>query len=154
MIQQMRISIHAARVGCDGEWIDLPCDKTISIHAAQEGCDKIWFYGTQLIINFNPRSPRGLRLTLTSGNGSGGAISIHAAQEGCDADAQQRLNAALEISIHAAQEGCDQAWPPFSAPGPISIHAALEGCDASCMPCSLFHARFQSTQPKRAATTE
>ena len=33
----------------------------ISIHAAQEGCDKYFCKGNVLDVDFNPRSPRGLR---------------------------------------------------------------------------------------------
>ena len=58
--------------------------RDISIHAAQEGCD--WAelccrYGAG---NFNPRSPRGLRLHAFAMLGKLVQISIHAAQEGCD----------------------------------------------------------------------
>ena len=59
----------------------------------------------------------------------------------------------IVISIHAAHAGCDlnpdvTAWMPL----PISIHAAHAGCD-DILPVSKSHAFvFQSTQPMRAAT--
>ena len=58
------ISIHAAQEGCD------PPPKNgkllygvISIHAAQEGCDSCIISAKVVKIDFNPRSPRGLRRT-------------------------------------------------------------------------------------------
>ena len=56
----------------------------ISIHAAQEGCDFISQYFIRTIKNFNPRSPRGLRLEYVTDSINTSKISIHAAQEGCD----------------------------------------------------------------------
>ena len=102
-------------------------------------------------------------------------ISIHAAQEGCDnnyvfVDVDGKI-----ISIHAAQEGCDhyvyvKAFPRqyFNPRSPrglrqmydltvphdkfISIHAAQEGCDRFFVKQQGHRCKFQSTQPKRAAT--
>ena len=79
----------------------------ISIHAAQEGCDgpagKQPFAGS----DFNPRSPRGLRLAGGDTSKDSIIISIHAAQEGCDKWYQLWILKDFFISIHAAQEGCD-----------------------------------------------
>ena len=58
--------------------------KQISIHAAQEGCDKKLIKMQALAYNFNPRSPRGLRLAGGDTSKDSIIISIHAAQEGCD----------------------------------------------------------------------
>ena len=104
----MLISIHAARVGCDGETvINLPCRTAISIHAARVGCD-------------------------------------------LNDDEQARYEI---ISIHAAQEGCDKTpVSPRVMAILISIHAAQEGCDIYCLTCLMYRKKFQSTQPKRAAT--
>ena len=56
----------------------------ISIHAAQEGCDGKCLKTCPLLKDFNPRSPRGLRLERLAIGGARYTISIHAAQEGCD----------------------------------------------------------------------
>ena len=58
------ISIHAAQEGCDIIGI-VQADVifVISIHAAQEGCDGEIVELDYPTKNFNPRSPRGLRLT-------------------------------------------------------------------------------------------
>ena len=102
-------------------------------------------------------------------------ISIHAAQEGCDPGLCALLRSALNISIHAAQEGCDPDAMSDLQRIVISIHAAQEGCDCRLQRnnplCRYFNPRsprglrrnakrtvfcsnlrFQSTQPKRAAT--
>ncbi len=86
------ISIHAARVGCDGRHAFMQNGVTISIHAARVGCDlsmlllpqlnrrfqstqpewaatadyiKEQFFGK----DFNPRSPSGLRPNVELING-------------------------------------------------------------------------------------
>ena len=79
------ISIHAAQEGCDHLWCQLRQlhqvfqstqpkraathrehqdrgHPNISIHAAQEGCDVLQIWYPLGVFNFNPRSPRGLRL--------------------------------------------------------------------------------------------
>ena len=82
----------------------------------------------QIPINFNPRSPRGLRRQLSIIMLILLVISIHAAQEGCDKWALANAYAYV-ISIHAAQEGCDPQDEKLRAVMTISIHAAQEGCD-------------------------
>ena len=57
-------------------------------------------------MNFNPRSPRGLRLLCPEILSEKEYISIHAAQEGCDGKIYVDITDP-NISIHAAQEGCD-----------------------------------------------
>ena len=65
----------------------------------------------------------------------------------------EALPVEIRISIHAAQEGCDFFRVDVLMLIAISIHAAQEGCDDNkAIGCKYFNA-FQSTQPKRAATT-
>ena len=103
----IKISIHAAKEGCDKMLAHFfRIFRQISIHAAQEGCDKEQF-------------PECFE----------GGISIHAAQEGCDEFWQNEVYF-LMISIHAAQEGCDLIrLRSQMRRKSISIHAAQEGCD-------------------------
>ena len=56
-----RISIHAPLAGCD--WMDRPRVKTdeISIHAPLAGCDIVKHKIQNLEVNFNPRTPCGVR---------------------------------------------------------------------------------------------
>ena len=56
------ISIHAARMGCDKEWLAGLAINIISIHAARMGCDSLFVK------------------VISSISG----ISIHAARMGCD----------------------------------------------------------------------
>ena len=55
------ISIHAARVGCDGTQMEHETEDNISIHAARVGCDHIKPGINNNHVYFNPRSPSGLR---------------------------------------------------------------------------------------------
>ena len=58
------------------------------------------------ILYFNPRTPRGVRLTLPTARAPQNTISIHAPREGCDQDIHPLLRD-MYISIHAPREGCD-----------------------------------------------
>ena len=55
------ISIHAARVGCDINRLASILYQDISIHAARVGCDNLQFHRRLNHRHFNPRSPSGLR---------------------------------------------------------------------------------------------
>ena len=101
------ISIHAPREGCDMlDEKDLQAI-AISIHAPREGCDyrrysdgrfaprfqsthpargATWkcFFPCSQFINFNPRTPRGVRLSEVGEKHGSTHISIHAPREGCD----------------------------------------------------------------------
>ena len=59
---QQAISIHAPLAGCDRQILSIYVQNEISIHAPLAGCD----HSSQLldlkIVNFNPRTPRGVRL--------------------------------------------------------------------------------------------
>ena len=134
------------------------------------------FAGSIMMIHdFNPRSPRGLRLHRASDIEKLTNISIHAAQEGCDPALSQHVNIAQNFNPRSPRglRPCIffRIFRPFS----ISIHAAQEGCDWCCnaiayafdyfnprsprglRPLPLmkkYHFKiFQSTQPKRAATS-
>ena len=136
---------------------------------------QVSFQEAENAIDFNPRSPRGLRQNAIKRTPRRLDISIHAAQEGCDLlpnkkaptikvfQSTQPKRAATakfkplarrrSISIHAAQEGCDTGtFTSKSLNMSISIHAAQEGCDKSLRLMLKVAFKFQSTQPKRAAT--
>ena len=130
------ISIHAAQEGCDLGRRFCRNGQTISIHAAQEGCDQ-GFSGYLFFtdMNFNPRSPRGLR-----------PQPAQQAQSVLQFQSTQPKRAATfickikthppKISIHAAQEGCDGAFVKIGIlEDVISIHAAQEGCDVIYFRC-------------------
>ena len=57
------ISIHAPRVGCDLFILFSPYSMDISIHAPRVGCDIASPAQITEIVDFNPRTPGGVRLT-------------------------------------------------------------------------------------------
>ena len=77
----------------------------ISIHAPREGCDQAIGQIRPTVKDFNPRTPRGVRLVLDEAD-LGTVISIHAPREGCDPPSRRQTPSML-ISIHAPREGCD-----------------------------------------------
>ena len=92
MAETKTISIHAAQEGCDVQGQIFHQSNLISIHAAQEGCDKGLTVQDGAEVNFNPRSPRGLRLGNLKILWGLLNISIHAAQEGCDGQCSAFIN--------------------------------------------------------------
>ena len=104
------------------------------------------------VLNFNPRTPRGVR--LISAISSGCSKSFQSTHPARGATVVYQLhNDMWYISIHAPREGCDarlirgwvQNWP-------ISIHAPREGCDGYNSLQTQVHHKFQSTHPARGAT--
>ena len=81
------------------------------------------------IADFNPRSPRGLRL--------------QAYQKKINAKAFQSTQPKRAATKNQTSRGSTDV---------ISIHAAQEGCDLALSASLLNSTKFQSTQPKRAAT--
>ncbi len=62
MIDEMMISIHAPRVGCDGrEDLEMLQKSQISIHAPRVGCDAVYRPIDKDHADFNPRTPCGVR---------------------------------------------------------------------------------------------
>ena len=123
------ISIHAARVGCDQlDKLD-HAELDISIHAARVGCDicrLVVYIGT---IDFNPRSPSGLRQNRMHAYRNGRAfqstqpewaatawivrqfvlLTFQSTQpEWAATQLRDRILNREQISIHAARVGCDK----------------------------------------------
>ena len=60
--RQKEISIHAPREGCDNGTLGrILTTSEISIHAPREGCDMLPDDTVRHEVNFNPRTPRGVR---------------------------------------------------------------------------------------------
>ena len=103
---QGQISIHAPHAGCDRGAFVFDVPQTISIHAPHAGCDLYPSVIPYAPLDFNPRTPCGVRLRefgayswdekfqsthpmrgatlLANSNLSAGIISIHAPHAGCD----------------------------------------------------------------------
>ncbi len=123
----------------------------ISIHAPREGCDNSGDGGLFQLTNFNPRTPRGVRLLLQRSNLLAYRFqSTHPARGAtapcCDVWAER------EISIHAPREGCDRTPSRIFIRAEISIHAPREGCDDARLSGVERWKEFQSTHPARGAT--
>ena len=169
------ISIHAPLAGCDrhscSAWVFIFAFQSthpsrgatglgrskekrepISIHAPLAGCDHRQCTCARGPVNFNPRTPRGVRrrckdittpswLFQSTHPLRGATCGSFAASPpcldfnprtplaGCDAG-QRDAGLAHAISIHAPLAGCDgQDILRFRFYRPISIHAPLAGCD-------------------------
>ena len=81
----------------------------ISIHAAQEGCDAEKIGSKVSTINFNPRSPRGLRLQCVPLSPAVFQDFNPRSPRGLRLLTVDAASLLYKISIHAAQEGCDQS---------------------------------------------
>ena len=103
----------------------------ISIHAPLAGCDFSAHAQISTIVNFNPRTPCGVRQTGCPVTPAPETISIHAPLAGCDSAAAFSA-AAFSISIHAPLAGCDQKYVKLGGNGEV----------------------FQSTHPLRGATAK
>ena len=90
------ISIHAPREGCDqSRRADMPSVREFqSTHPARGATWSTW-PPTWPLSNFNPRTPRGVRLALHRGRPRHRPISIHAPREGCDC--QDNYKALVEL---------------------------------------------------------
>ena len=145
------ISIHAPLAGCDSDHAVIRGQIRISIHAPLAGCDQHLAIEMVAGMDFNPRTPCGVRLGRKH-PGSGKSYFNPRTPCGVRPDGESGYITTWAISIHAPLAGCDQRCPPCfpgychfnprtpcgvrpSKPLPssvgalISIHAPLAGCD-------------------------
>ena len=123
----------------------------ISIHAPRVGCDDRSFRDLPGVVNFNPRTPCGVRPRPVRSRKGATPISIHAPRVGCDAppgawcadrcDFNPRTPCGVRLTsfAHILPRGyfnprtpCGvrhQAHHPVPCTHPISIHAPRVGCD-------------------------
>ena len=101
----------------------------ISIHAPLAGCDLRRSEQRRRDVNFNPRTPRGVRLGRRGSSGS----------------------RSLFQSTHPSR-GATVLRPRRAYMMGISIHAPLAGCDTAPPAGGGIRAKFQSTHPSRGAT--
>ena len=126
---QPGISIHAPREGCDlSQFVDTT-SRAISIHAPREGCDAVYAGTHRCHMNFNPRTPRGVRRYLGKS-----ATALELFQSTHPARGATGLPCALCESGRAFQS----THPARGATG-CYCHARVAGV-------------FQSTHPARGAT--
>ena len=151
------------------------CNKEISIHAPLTGCDGLTFWAVCQQVNFNPRTPYGMRRSTQAKNQLYSWISIHAPLTGCDVRSTLivwpisifqsthplRDATCTFISIKSSGMYFNPRTPYGMRHKPmtyaygnanISIHAPLTGCDIRMMATSIIVGKFQSTHPLRDAT--
>ena len=149
------ISIHALREESDeplspGRYTARKFQSTPSARRAT-ACSR---QNSSCSLNFNPRPPRGERLTARRMRGAGDGISIHALREESD------VNFHHGVSVHALFQSTPSARRatlpvfPQDAVRTISIHALREESDASIQSAVPNLAIFQSTPSARRATAE
>ena len=144
------ISIHAPRAGCDHVGALRLRLRDISIHAPRAGCDSIWPACTGRRINFNPRTPCGVRrMRLIDADELKKFQSTHPVR---GATSAIQNSADIEaISIHAPRAGCDnKAYEAFKQFVFQSTHPVRGATQAGHGPRRFLI--FQSTHPVRGAT--
>ena len=124
---------------------------TISIHAAQKGCDEVLWITIYLLKDFNPRSPRGLRLQVQcyrnlpfrfqSTQPKRAATQIHKRKVLKNENFNPRSPRGLRLALLMNRFGAIK----FQSTQPKRA-ATFRNIEPE------FHLIFQSTQPKRAAT--
>ena len=145
----------------------------ISIHAPLAGCDTAYFIAFASFLNFNPRTPCGVRQLLLCGlqaslafqsthplrgatrqhlHGGGQLVfqSTHPLRgaTSCKTD----LSVRLRISIHAPLAGCDPTRP-LGRPRPLNFNPRTPcGVRRVAAFSSSVGSGFQSTHPLRGAT--
>ena len=129
----------------------ISCNCTISIHAPRVGCDVIDGAIDGINVDFNPRTPGGVRHWILTTYTITLSITIHAPRVGCDLIGGLKMGGS-PISIHAPRVGCDTASALQYAWLIISIHAPRVGCDAGNPYPADNSYQFQSTHPGWGAT--
>ena len=101
-----------------------------------------------ILNNFNPRTPRGVRLSgLFQSFSNWRFQSTHPAR-GATRHIQGKQYS-KEISIHAPREGCDgRCWTMAWSSTVIPIHAPREGCDPGGRACTGLLTDFNPRTPR------
>ena len=106
-------------------------------------------------IYFNPRPPRGGRLSGVEASRKAIPISIHAPREGGDPRGTKfKVGDIKKFQSTPPARGATITSLKSSTDTPISIHAPREGGDYLIFWVRFWILLFQSTPPARGATTE
>ena len=148
------ISIHAPLAGCDWQTVSTHRTNGISIHAPLAGCDSHPSPQAHPPLNFNPRTPCGVRLAAETRTGIRVSISIHAPLAGCDIHGRRRRVRGVQFqSTHPLRgatlhrRGSTLADVHFNPRTPCGVRRAL-------LSRIIGARRFQSTHPLRGATLD
>ena len=125
----------------------------ISIHAPREGCDFFALPLSHSAQDFNPRTPRGVRLSDLCGISSDQINFNPRTPRGvrrcfiCRVQQQKRFQSTHPARGATPPLGSKRRWKA------ISIHAPREGCDLTQDKIASLQSEFQSTHPARGATS-
>ena len=150
------ISIHAPLAGCDSlHKVFYHTKATISIHAPLAGCDRsISSHRLSILINFNPRTPCGVRRQCNSDRRKSQQFQSTHPLRGAT---RPKIPIAPPISNFNPRTPCGvrpmarrrrQQTPKFQSTHP------LRGATRTRQPRSQTRTKFQSTHPLRGATME
>ena len=175
-----KISIHAPRTGSDLCALAVIVRLVISIHAPRTGSDRTRCSSPTTRRYFNPRSPHGERLGVTTTQEMLESISIHAPRTGSDRRSRRTRSSASDFnprSPHGERRGVNQGIDDilrFQSTLPargatfdafqrrvsvsISIHAPRTGSDGSFQTEGEVYPHFNprsphGERPSRALTT-
>ena len=104
------------------------------------------------LVNFNPRTPRGVRRRYVCSGLDPMGISIHAPREGCDSYGSIGVSSWVNFNPRTPRGVRHIPARPVIEPAIISIHAPREGCDWALSGEGACITPFQSTHPARGAT--
>ncbi|WP_407923780.1 hypothetical protein [Cohnella fermenti] len=134
-MRSYKISIHAARAGCDRK---RPSSRRSRSNFNPRSPRRLRLAGTGRIdreYHFNPRSPRRLRRKWYMMEGDGIEISIHAARANCDDTSAEGTKRKKDFNPRSPRELRPETPQDVQNPKQISIHAARANCDsAACEP--------------------
>ncbi len=120
----------------------------ISIHASLAGCDSVIFIDKPPHLYFNPRIPRGMRLTKLFGRSPAGIFqSTHPSRDATKDGALVRYGVTEFQSTHPSRDATRAAKPCVSMMS-ISIHASLAGCDGYQLPRQSHNSYFNPRIPR------
>ena len=124
----------------------------ISIHAPLTGCDITICNCCPRPLDFNPRTPHGVRQVAADINYQSFSISIHAPLTGCDIKPFTAALIAVHFNPRTPHGVRLLIKTEYHRLRQISIHAPLTGCDFKFSNTTTIGDGFQSTHPSRGAT--
>ena len=144
-------STHPAR-GATSQRLPYPYRRSISIHAPREGCDGSGHKRARWVSYFNPRTPRGVRLSVPHALECRLRFQSTHPARGATRKVVEPYSPQAFQSTHPAR-GATSCQSRFFWASSISIHAPREGCDLVSDGAEVLRAIFQSTHPARGATS-
>ena len=142
-------------MGCDEEFNNARSHLLNFNPRTHRGVRRFYTFPFYLFHNyFNPRTHRGVRLELIREDMERNLISIHAPIVGCDANTMALVLSLILFQSTHPSWGATKRASRTRRKHRISIHAPIVGCDISCLFLGLLKILFQSTHPSWGATLQ